>query len=532
MLAVDTDRMQRYIDFENMDNYGTVTAALDLYADDATVPDSIHGKTVWATSKDKLVRDVVNDLLDRRLAIDAEVWAAVRNLCKYGDAFAEILVNEKGVLGLNWLPSPTMRRLADDRGTLIGFVQDPTGQFAFPVQTPTDIAKLRDDVTKGGCVFFEPWEVVHWRLRGKAVKMQYGTSVIDGARWTWKRLVMMEDTALIFKLSRSPARFAFYIDTGDVPPREARQMVQDVQRRYKKSRIVDAQGQLDFRWNPMTALEDFFIPVRQGKEATRIDVLAGPDYQIVDDLEYFRQKMFTDLRIPAAYLSEAEFSTRASLTQQDVEFARLEMRIQRGFLEGLRQVVRIHLAALNIDPDSVKWDLRMNVPSSIFEMQQIEVMNARAALAQSMRDYMTVPWILANIFHFSDEDALFAAEAKRSENEMDALGNAQIQADILQRFPELGPEGAMALQAGAEGGAGVPMGAEGAAPMEGAPVPRGRLLTGLAPIAKTLATVQEGQAQIARRLQEQSKSMKRVERMVPDMMKLGRRTKRSKGSEE
>jgi hypothetical protein len=172
-------------------------------------------------------------------------------------------------------------------------------------------------------------------------------------------------------------------------------------------------------------------------------------------LNYFLKKLYSALRIPPQYLGGTEVTNRAALTQEDVQFARLELRLQNEFVGGLSKVVRVHLAALNIDPDSVQWDLRMPAPSSIFEMQQIEVWNSRVALASGLRDFFTIPWIIANIFHMSEEDALFASEAKKSEDESNALSQAQVQSDIMQKFPELSgapPMGEMDMsQLGGEG---------------------------------------------------------------------------------
>jgi len=419
-------------------------SALDIYADDATIIDAVHGRVIWATSKDKIVRDIINDLLHRRIRIEEDIWVAIRTMGKYGNIFCEVIVNEKGVLGLNWLPPPTMRRIIDGRGNLVGFVQDPSGMFAFNIATRDDLEKLRVKRDGSSAVFFYPWEVVHWRLRGKQMRALYGYSLLDSARWIWKRLIMLEDSSLVCKLTKSPSRFAFYVDTGEMPPREARAMVDEVRRRYKKKRIVDpSTGKLDFRINPIAQDEDIFIPTRAGKEASRVEVLSGPDYDDTNVLGYFLKKLYAAIRIPPQYLGGTETTNRAALTQEDVQFARLELRIQHEFVSGLSQVVRVHLAALNIDPDSVQWDLRMPAPSSIFEMQQIEVWNARAALAAALRDFFTMPWIVANIFHMSEEDALFATEAKKNEDEATAMAQAQVQAEIMQKFPELGPMGAM-----------------------------------------------------------------------------------------
>jgi hypothetical protein len=328
--------------------------------------------------------------------------------------------------------------------------------FAFNIATREDLEKLRGQRDGSTATFFYPWEVAHWRLRGKQMRALYGYSMLDSARWIWKRLVMLEDASLVCKLTKAPARFAFYVDTGEMPPREARAMVDDVRRRYKKKRVVDpATGKLDLRMNPMAQDEDFFIPSRAGKDASRIEVLAGPEYDDTNVMSYFLKKLYAAIRIPPQYLGGTEVTNRAALTQEDVQFARLELRLQHEFVSGLSQVVRVHLAALNIDPDSVQWDLRMPTPSSIFEMQQIEVWNARVALAAGLRDFFTIPWIIANIFHMSDEDALFASEAKKNEDDANAMAQAQTQADIMQKFPELGPMGAMgAMGQEPEGGPG------------------------------------------------------------------------------
>ena len=456
MLTVDADLMVRYADYENMDDYPELSASLDIYADDATVTDAVHGRVIWGTSKDKIVRDIINDLLHRRIRIEDDIWAAIRTFSKYGNAFCEIVMNETGVLGLNWLPPPTMRRIVDGRGGLVGFVQDPSGMFSFNISTLGDLEKLREKRDGSTATFFYPWEVVHWRLRGKQMRALYGYSLLDSARWVWKRLVMLEDAGLVCKLMKAPARFAFYVDTGEMPPREARAMVDEVRRRYKKRRIIDqTTGKLDFRVNPVAQDEDFFIPTRGGKESSRVEVLSGPDYDDTNVLNYFLKKLYSALRIPPQYLGGTEVTNRAALTQEDVQFARLELRLQNEFVGGLSKVVRVHLAALNIDPDSVQWDLRMPAPSSIFEMQQIEVWNSRVALASGLRDFFTIPWIIANIFHMSEEDALFASEAKKSEDESNALSQAQVQSDIMQKFPELSgapPMGEMDMsQLGGEG---------------------------------------------------------------------------------
>lgn len=438
-LDVDQDLMRRYADYENMDDYPDTSVVLDRFADDSTIPDSIHGKTIWTTSRDKILRDIIDDCMHRRLQIEDDVWVAVRTLAKYGNLFAEVLVNERGVMGLNWLPVATMRRIVNEKGALIGFVQDITGAFNFGYKEATkaleknQIPETEEVGNTKTVVFFRPWEVVHWRLRSKSIRAQYGTGVLDSSRWVWKRLIMMEDQALVQKLTRSPSRYAFYIDTGDLPPKEAMAYVRKVKRGYKKKKIVNpSTGKLDFRYNPLSPSDDFWIPTKGQKDTTRIETISGPDVQMMDDVEYFREKLRTTSGSP----SENDDASKP-FSEGNARRARACMRLQREFVTGMKKIAKIHLAALNIDADSVQWMLRMTVPSPVFEMQQVEIMNARAALADSMSEWSTKPWILQHIFKFPQDDALAIARDKSEESDEEMKREAATQADIMKLYPQL-----------------------------------------------------------------------------------------------
>lgn len=441
MLSVDMTLMSRYIDYEHMDDYPDTSVVLDGYSDDSTTPDTVHGKSIWATSSDKVVRDIIDDCLHRRIRIEEDIWIAVRTLLKYGNLFAELLIDEgAGIVGVNWLPTPTMRRIVDEKGGLIGFVQDQRGQFNFSFDEAAkslnsgQLPRTEDDKE---LVFFHPWEVVHWRLRSKSIRSQYGVGILDSSRWIWKRLKLMEDTALAQKLSRSPGRYAFYIDTGSLPPKEAAALVRKVRRGFKKTKFIDpSTGELDFKYNPLAPPDDFWVPTRGGKDSTRIEVISGPDVQMMEDVEYFRNKLVVSTKYPRHYLGYGDNEdTSKTLSSVDVRFARACMRIQREFIVGVRKLIRIHLAVLNIDPDSVDWQIKMTVPSAIFEMQQIEVMNAQADLAGRLVDYMPKPWLLKHVFRFTDDDAAFITQEKNSESDDEMKREAATQADIMKMYP-------------------------------------------------------------------------------------------------
>jgi hypothetical protein len=115
------------------------------------------------------------------------------------------------------------------------------------------------------------------------------------------------------------------------------------------------------------------------------------------------------------------------------------MRVQRAYISGYTQVARVHLVALGIDPDAVKWQLRMTVPSQILEMTQIETLGARADLASRVEPYWTKRQILTRVFHMTDAEAEQTIRDRRSESRAEQMGDAQNQDDIARTFPMAEP---------------------------------------------------------------------------------------------
>lgn len=478
-LRLDSDLLARYADYEDMDDYPELATALDILADDSTQPNTPINRTMWVTSKDQTVATVLDDLFHRTLRMDEEIWEIARNLVKYGNDYEEMLITKDGVVGLNFLPSPTMRRVEADKGELLGFVQDYKGKYVWTPQefdallksrgegaapsilTPTNPSGVATRVTG-----FEGWEVAHFRLRGKFRRSLYGYGALEPARWIWKRLVLLEDAALIYRLQRAPERFAFYIDVGDLPPQEALAYVNRVRQQFKKQKWVNpTTGRVDLKMNPLSADEDFFVPSRKGSDSARIETLGAPQWQAMDDIEYFRDKMFAAIKVPKAYLGQEQGVARAVLSSEDVRFARTVLRIQRELRNGSRKIGRVHLSAVGIDPARVEYDINMTVPSAVFELAQMEVRNARADLANRMREFVSMHWLLSNVFALSDKE-IETMFMQRSEDETRAsVSSAQAQAAMqavmsgipggAEGEPEVAPESAevvaKALQEGVIG---------------------------------------------------------------------------------
>jgi len=418
-LGLDRRLLHRFADYEQMDEYGDINAALDIYADDSTQTDSTTRKSVWIESQNEQIRKDLESMLYDRLGIEENVWEIARQTCKYGNDFEEIVVGGDGVMGLNFLPPATVRRVEGKGGELLGFVQSYSMDMNIDQRTFKNLKTEHGGMLSKGkdMAVFEDWRVAHFRLRSKNRDSVYGWAVTDPARWAWRRLILLEDAVMVYKLTRSPSRYAFYVDVGNMSNREAERALQNVKQKLKKRKFVNPKtGKLDFRFNPLSFDEDFFLGVRDGRESTRVDVLNGPSYQQVDDVQYFLFKLYAALKVPRAYLGYDEnMPSKATLSQEDVRFARTVLRVQREIRNGLNKICRVHLASRRIDPASVDFEVAMTVPSSIFELGQMEVRRTRAEIASSMERHVSLYWLLSNVYGLSDDEITEVMKQKEEE---------------------------------------------------------------------------------------------------------------------
>ena len=367
-LVGGVERLERVKDYEEMDHYPEITRALDIYADDSMTY-AEDGKILQIVSDDDKIVHELEELLYQRLDLDFHLWTWIRNMCKYGDMFNLLdIVDKEGVLGAIAMPVGEIEREE-------GYNNDPNS--------------LRFKWTAQGNTVFANYQVSHLRILGDDRFLPYGRSVLDSSRKVWKQLLMAEDAMLIYRISRAPERRVFYVDVGNIPPRDVDSYMQNARDKLKRIAVTqESNGNIDMRYNPESILEDFFIPVR-GDRGSRIETLpGGENAAAIEDIEYLQNKLFISLGVPKSYLTaEEDLSGKSTLAQEDIKFARTIQRIQKIVVSELAKISLVHLYLRGYDESSIyNFDLRLTNPSTVTEMMHLELMGNRFSTANDMAD--------------------------------------------------------------------------------------------------------------------------------------------------
>ena len=389
-------RSERYVDFDQMEYMPELASSLDIYADEMTTHSELR-PMLRIKCPNEEIKAVLNVLYESVLNIQYNLFGWSRTMCKYGDFFLYLDIDDKyGIKSAIALPPQEVDRLEGQDTTNPNYIQYQWNSAGMT---------------------FENWQIAHFRILGNDKYMPYGTSILEASRRIWRQLTLMEDAMMAYRVIRSSERRVFKIDVGAIPPQDVEQYMQKVVTQLKRHSVVNPDtGRIDLRYNPMSIEEDYFIPIRPGSATDIVSLAGAENITAIDDIKYLRDKLFSALKIPQSYLSMGEGAEedKTTLAQKDIRFSRTIQRLQRVIIAELTKIGIIHLYTLGFRGDDLLgFTLTLNNPSKIAELQEIEHWKQKFDIAAAATEgYFSRRWVADHIFGLSHDEFM------RSQREM------------------------------------------------------------------------------------------------------------------
>lgn len=396
---LNPDRLSLYDDYDEMDQMTLLASALDLYAEDSTQADHEKGVALWIEAEDEEVKTELDKML-ARINLEEDITAIARGIAKYGDDFEATMYNEEhGVFGLTFLEPKIVWRHEDKNQVLEGW--------------SVGAAKKIDEKPN-----YKPWDIVHGLRKGRRRNEMYGDSILLPARLVYKILKLMEEQMVMYRLSMHPDRLVFYVDIGAASPDEGRTILDAWRRAMQKKQFFNPKtGQYQEEYNPWALDNNIYWATRPNSES-KIEKLSGSsNVGEIFDVEYFRDLIFSAIRVPKAFLGfEGDINAKATLAQQDIRFARGVKGIQRATRMMIHRAGQIHLGLRQRNPRDRKYAFKtkMTPVSYLDEAQRADLYQLRFELLDRMSRLSTdfegtldqkkwLTYLLVDIAGFSKE---------------------------------------------------------------------------------------------------------------------------------
>jgi hypothetical protein len=244
------------------------------------------------------------------------------------------------------------------------------------------------------------------------------------------QLRMIEDSLVIYRLSRAPERRIFYIDVGNLPKVKAEQYLREVMSRYRNKLVYDAStGEVRDDRKYMSMLEDFWLPRREGGRGTEITTLpGGQNLGELSDVEYFQKKLYRALGVPESRIANDggfNLGRSSEILRDELKFSKFVGRLRKRFANLFNDMLRTQLILKNIVTpedwevisDHIQYDFLYD--NQFAELKESELMNDRLGLLATMEPYIgkyfSVDYVRRKVLRQTDSEIIEIDERIKKE---------------------------------------------------------------------------------------------------------------------
>lgn len=497
------DRFEKYRMYDWMDQDSDISRALDIIAEHCTEKDQDgrYFQLEWNTDEPTSeLSDVLKIHLDQWSKINRlkkHLFKVVRNCLKYGDWFmfrnpntfelydihpADVMGaivdrNTMDILGwvirdfrwnitdleINVDDKQISQQMAAFNSTSIGNNTNGQNNKIIPAIHILQFSLSEGKIVSSGMSgsnnantnYFNPWP--------------FGNSWLDKAFKTYKQRELLEEAALIHRTQRAPSRHVWYIDTGKMRHDRSKYVIQNFKNELNQKRIPSFVGNntksVDSIYNPISQLEDIYIPISMDQRGSKVEQLEGTPWTDMPDLDYFKKKMASALRVPYAWLQPAgeggivpADGRQGVATQEEIEFSRFCSRVQTYTIESWDHEYKLYCNWRDVSANWADFELIYNPPTDYQASKDRARLNESVA---AFKELSSIPFISKRLamklaLGWSDDlitrnEQMLDEEINRKEagQNMDMMGGGGIPMDNM-------PPSGMGLEAPTD----VPMGTD------------------------------------------------------------------------
>lgn len=250
-------------------------------------------------------------------------------------------------------------------------------------------------------------------------------------------LRMIEDSTIIYRVSRAPERRVFYIDVGNLPKQKAEQYLYDIMQKYRNKLVYDVNtGEIRDDRKFMSMLEDFWLPRREGGKGTEITTLpGGQNLAQMEDVDYFRRKLYRALGLPPSRIDQGQgfnLGRASEITRDELRFNKFIHRLQVQFDYLFDQLIEKQLRLKNVMTEQewyqIKDQLRYTWQQDSYfeELKMNEIMTTRLNLASQIDPYVgryySEQFVKRNILRLTDDEIVQIAQDNRKNPPQNPMG--------------------------------------------------------------------------------------------------------------
>lgn len=416
----------KYAEYEAMADDVIIQSALELYADDSTQVDTKTERIVMIESEDKTLAADLNAFLES-IEIESRIWNWAYSVSQYGDYFLKLYVDpDTHDIRIDDNTDPSLIMDLYEDGIRVGYAEEDTSEYRN--------LKHRSNPNGLDLIISSPDNFVHFMIRKSAkydilelpiqdetdengdplirkFTVVRGVSMVEGVRSIFRILQLLEDSLLAARIAKAEFIRVFNVEVGDSTPAQTTDTINSVKNLFDSKATFDVNSGRYVSTKAYRPIGDpIFNPTRNGKGSVTHENIGG-DFQVRDivDIDYFKNKLFSGLKIPKALLGFEESLPGGlgdnTLTRLDIRYSRSVKRVQNSLIVGIKDLCKIWLRVNNYSNDS-DFKVVLQAPSTAEELGRLTEMDQKMStisssvrtLSEAFGEYLNLPKVFKIFF--------------------------------------------------------------------------------------------------------------------------------------
>ena len=416
----------KYAEYEAMADDVIIQSALELYADDSTQVDTKTERIVMIESEDKTLAADLNAFLES-IEIESRIWNWAYSVSQYGDYFLKLYVDpDTHDIRIDDNTDPSLIMDLYEDGIRVGYAEEDTSEYRN--------LKHRSNPNGLDLIISSPDNFVHFMIRKSAkydilelpiqdetdengdplirkFTVVRGVSMVEGVRSIFRILQLLEDSLLAARIAKAEFIRVFNVEVGDSTPAQTTDTINSVKNLFDSKATFDVNSGRYVSTKAYRPIGDpIFNPTRNGKGSVTHENIGG-DFQVRDivDIDYFKNKLFSGLKIPKALLGFEESLPGGlgdnTLTRLDIRYSRSVKRVQNSLIVGIKDLCKIWLRVNNYSNDA-DFKVVLQAPSTAEELGRLTEMDQKMStisssvrtLSEAFGEYLNLPKVFKVFF--------------------------------------------------------------------------------------------------------------------------------------
>lgn len=335
---------------------------------------------------------------------------------------------KKGLADIRYIDPRKIKKMREilkekDPKTGVEFIKDIKEYFIYnerglvPNKTFTPAASLSS--TAGATMRIEKDSICFVPSGLKDMDRNMPLSYLHKAIRPANQLRMMENAAVIYRITRAPERRVFYVDVGNLPKIKAEQYLKGIMNQYRNKVVYDSQtGEIRDDKKFMSMLEDFWLPRREGGRGTQIETLpGGQGLGEMGDIEYFQRKLYQALNVPMSRLEQQtglNFGRAAEINRDEWKFTKFISKLRRRFTLLFDDLLKTQLILKGIiteaDWEKIRYNIKYVFATDAFytESKEQQILQSRVEILQGVAPFIgtmySKEYVQKNILKLSEDE--------------------------------------------------------------------------------------------------------------------------------